>query len=83
MLKNSYKKLFFIIMPLYPHIPNKIFFSLKEIIYKEFINIKFNIYNGKNFSSRVINKYMIGFKIGSFILTRNKSFFKKKLKKKK
>lgn len=70
-------------MPIFPHLPNKLFFTLKEIIYKEFINIKFSIYNGKNFSNKLITKYMIGFKIGSFVITRKKAFFKRKQKKKK
>lgn len=34
-------------MPLFPHIPNRFMFSLKEIIYRDFVNFKFFLYNGK------------------------------------
>jgi len=83
MIRSSYKKLFFILMPLFPHIPNRFMFSLKEIIYRDFVNFKFFLYNGKTWTTRVFSAYMTGYKIGSFVFTRKKAIFKKNQKKSK
>ena len=69
-------------MPLYPYLPNRFLYSIKEVVYGKFVNFKFMIYNGKLWSTRLINEYMIGYKFGSFVITRKKMIFKKNHKKK-
>jgi ribosomal protein S19 len=50
---------------------------------KILINKKLLVYNGKHWNKRVINKWMVGFKLGEFVWTRKLALFKAKQQKKK
>jgi ribosomal protein S19 len=52
------------------------------IIFNNFINLKFNIYNGKNFYSLVVTHKMVGFKFGDFVISKKSPIARKKKKKK-
>jgi ribosomal protein S19 len=52
-----------------------------EII-PDFINKKFSIHNGKNYSEIIITEDHVGHKFGEFAFTRSKFVFKKKKSKK-
>lgn len=70
---------------------NEVFQSKKKIIYDRqstipmsLLGTKILIYSGKKFHSRVINRWMIGYKFGEFSWTRKLALYKaKQLKKKK
>jgi len=47
-------------------------------ILPNFIDKSITVYNGKSFKNLLINKNMIGYKIGEFIRTRKEFSFKKK-----
>lgn len=45
-------------------------YSRESIILQEFVNWKFNVYNGRNFQLLIINKNMVGHKFGEFVFTK-------------
>lgn len=62
----------------------KIIYTRSSIIIKNFLGYLIYIYNGKRFKIRLINKWSIGFKIGSLTWNKKVAFYKaKQLKKKK
>jgi ribosomal protein S19 len=62
----------------------KYIFDRSSTIPKLFEGTKVNIYSGKKFYSKHINKWMIGFKFGEFTWNRKLALYKaKQLKKKK
>lgn len=55
-----------------------------SIIPKILINYEVKIYSGKNWNTKIINKWMVGFKFGEFTWNRKLALYKaKQLKKKK
>ena len=82
-----------------PHIWKKIFLFKKSFVFKTsekfmysrssiiptiLINQNVNIYSGKRWHIRAINKWMVGFKFGEFTWNRKLAIYKsKQLKKKK
>jgi len=70
---------------------NEVFRPKKKVIYDRhstipsmFIGSKVQIYSGSKFHSRVINRWMVGYKFGEFSWTRKLALYKaKQLKKKK
>ena len=59
-------------------IQKNIILNKNLIILPEYLNKRFNIYNGKMFINKQINESMIGYKFGEFISTRKQYFYKKK-----
>ena len=53
-------------------------FQKNLIILPEYISYIFSIYNGKIFIPLKIQKNMVGYKMGEFISTRKRFFYKKK-----
>ncbi len=49
---------------------NKVIFDKAIVIPKLFLGNKFNVYKGCFFRSILINKYILGYKIGEFSFTR-------------
>jgi len=56
---------------------NKNIFSKSSVITKYLINTKITVYNGKVLNEVVINKNMVGYKLGEFVNTKTKFSFKK------
>ena len=70
---------------------NEVFRPKEKIIYDRhstipmfFVGSKVKIYSGSKFHSRVVNRWMVGYKFGEFSWTRKLALYKaKQLKKKK
>jgi ribosomal protein S19 len=48
------------------------------IISPKYLNVQFEVYNGKSFTKIQVTKNMIGYKLGQFVKTRKEFSFKKK-----
>jgi len=53
-------------------------FSKNIFLCPKLLNSQIEVYNGKCFTKIIINKNMLGYKIGEFIKTKKEFFFKKK-----
>ena len=62
----------------------KLFYNRSSVIPKIYIGSEIEIYSGKRWHTRFINRWMVGFKIGEFTWNRKIALYKaKQLKKKK
>lgn len=52
--------------------------SRKSKIIPQFVDLNFNVHNGKTFSKVKITNEMIGYKLGEFVPTRKRFSYKKK-----
>ena len=63
---------------------NKIIYDRNSAVPSTFVGSKVRIYAGKRFHTRIINRWMVGYKFGEFSWTRKLALYKaKQLKKKK
>jgi small subunit ribosomal protein S19 len=62
--------------------PNLIISKRNSKITPKFLNQTLNVYNGKSYSSIIVNEEMVGHSLGEFVFTRKKFSFKKKKSKK-
>ena len=63
---------------------NKVIYDRNSAVPSSFVGSKVKIYSGRKFHSRVINRWMVGYKFGEFSWTRKLALYKaKQLKKKK
>ncbi len=53
-----------------------------DTILPKFLNMQFNVYNGKNYKTIKVVPSMFYHKFGEFFMTRKRAIFKPKLKKK-
>lgn len=68
--------------PIFKYAITKIF-NRSSIIPKMLINLDIQIYSGKSWFGRFINKWMVGFKFGEFTWNRKMALYKAKQIKKK
>jgi len=61
----------------------KLFYNRSSALPRIYIYSKILIYNGKSWNSRLVNRWRVGFKIGSFTWNRKLALYKKKKMKKK
>lgn len=79
-----WKKIFFFKKSHVFKFSEKLIYTRSSTVPKIFINLLVNIYSGKKWHERKINKWMVGFKFGEFTWNRKLALYKaKQLKKKK
>ena len=63
---------------------NKVIYDRNSVVPHMFIGSKVRIYAGMRYHSRIVNRWMVGYKFGEFSWTRKLALYKaKQLKKKK
>ena len=58
-------------------IPIKIM-TKNSVIFPSFVGLTFSIFNGKKFSTLIVNENMVGHKFGEFVVTKKYPVHKKK-----
>ena len=81
---NIWKKIFFFKQSFVFKMSEKLFYNRSSVVPKIYTNCNVNIYTGKSWHGRFINRWMVGFKIGEFTWNKKVALYKaKQLKKKK